>query len=203
MALILVTSATSEPVTLAEVKSHLNITTTSDDTLINLYITAARLQVENFTKRQLLPATFKRVMRDFPGSTGHIELPRAPLSTVATNVQVTYVNSTVAGSSSTSLNATSFHVDFESTPGRIYPIYEGEWPTDALDVPHSLSIQYVSGYANSSFVPDEIKHWIKMRVGEMYEEREPITTDRLINVDRRAFDGLLDQYMVEDFTRIE
>jgi len=203
MALILITSATSEPVTLAEVKAHLNITTTLDDTLLNSYITVARLQVENYTKRQLLPATWKRIFRGFPSSTGHIELPRAPLSTVSSNVVITYINSTVAGASSTTLSATAYHVDYESTPGKVYPTYNNEWPTDDLEVSHSVTIQYVSGYSSADKVPDPIKHWIKMRVGEMYEEREPVTVDRIVNVDRRAFNGLLDAYSIEDFTRYE
>ena len=204
MALILVTGATSEPVSLAEVKIHLNITDTASDDLLNSLITVSRLEAENYMKRQLLPATWKRTIRDFPSnSTASIELPRPPISTVSTNVTITYLNSTVSGSSSTSINSSDIKVDFEQEPGRVFPRVNNTWPTDALDEPSAVSVQYVSGYTSASAVPEPIKLWIKQRVGSKFEYREEMTTDRIELLDRRFTDGLLDGYVIEDFTRYE
>lgn len=207
MALIQVTAPTLEPVTVTELATHLNINTTLDNTWLEAAQKVARKQAENYTKRQIMTATWKRVIHDFPHSKAIINLPRgAPLSTVSSNVSITYVNSTVAGSSSTSVSSTVFHVDFESEMGRVYPLHGLEWPSDVLsETPHAVSIQYVSGWTTQADVPENIKLWIKMFVGTMYENRESISHMPSMSQEmpRTYFNGLLDEYVIIDFESIE
>lgn len=203
MALVQVTAPTTEPVTVHEVKDHLRITTTADDALLRGYIKAARHEAENYMKRQICRATWQLILSDFPNSTAIIKLPRPPLSTASTNLTITYVDSTASGSSSTTVSSTVYHIDTNSEPGRIYPNYGLEWPSSVLDdTPHAVTIQYVSGYSTGN-VPEPIKMWIKMRVGMMYEFREPAFTnsrlEQLQEVPRTYFNALLDEFTIMDF----
>jgi uncharacterized phiE125 gp8 family phage protein len=197
MALIQIVAPTSEPVTLGEIKEHLRVDYDSDDRLLQSYIEAARHQAENHLKRQLMPATWKYIIRDFPCSTCQIELMRPPLSTVTTNVTVQYTNTTFA---TNTVTATAYTVDFERDPGRVYPSNNNEWPTDvATDHPKSVQITYVSGYASRALVPQAIKNWIMLRVGSMYEYREDMSPDSFNSLDHDHTMGLLDPYKLIRF----
>lgn len=202
MALIQTVAPSSEPVSVAEVKAHLRITTVDDNELLESYIKASRHQAENYMKRQVLPATWQLKFDDFSNSTQAVTLPRPPLSSTASDVTITYINSTVSGSSSTTLSSTAYTVDNDSEPGRVYPSHGNEWPTDVLDVNFAVTIQYITGYVSES-VPENIKLWIKQSVGAMYEFREPVFTNNrlemLQEVPRAYFNGLLDPYVVLDF----
>lgn len=196
MALIQVTAPTTEPLTVAEVKEHLNITISNDDDLIAAYIRVARKQAENKMKRQINPATWKLVFDDFANSTAIIELPRPPLSTATSNVSIVYYNS----SATTTLSSTAYKVDYENEPyGRVFPTYGNSWPSDVLDQHGSVSITYRSGYPTQADVPQSIKQWIMIRVGQMYEQREAVTPDKYMDVGRDFVDGLLDPYLTTSF----
>jgi uncharacterized phiE125 gp8 family phage protein len=197
MALLQITAPTSEPVTLAEVKEHLQVDISNDDRLLESYIVAARHQAENYMKRQIMPATWKYIIRDFPGSTGQVELMRPPLSTVTTNVSIQYTDNT---NTTNTLGATVYDVDYERTPGRVYPTYNNEWPSDVLsDHPKSVQITYVSGYTGRAAVPQPIKNWIMQRVGVMYEYREELTPDAFTYIGNDYTMGLLDPFKVIRF----
>jgi uncharacterized phiE125 gp8 family phage protein len=197
MALIQVTAPTSEPVTVAEVKEHLNIDHANDDRKLEGYIEAARHQAENYMKRQIMPATWKYIIQDFPCSTCQIELMRPPLSTATTDVSIQYTNTTFG---TNTVTATAYTVDFERNPGRVYPSKTNEWPTDvASGQRKGVQITFVSGYTGRAAVPQPIKHWIMQRVGVMYEYREELTPDSFNYIGDDYTMGLLDQYKVIRF----
>lgn len=197
----LVSESTIEPVSVTELKVHLRIDSTdstSEDTLMASYLTAARKQAENFTKRSLVVTTWQLIMDDFAHTTAVVSLPRPPLSTVSTNITITYIKDTTAGDTTT-VDSTVFNIDSNSEPGEIYPVFDGEWPDDVRDERNAVTIQYVSGYVNttvSSPAPEEIKTWIKMRAGQMYEYREPLIDIAVNEIPRDYVNGLLDGYVL-------
>lgn len=194
MPLIVTSSATSEPVTIGEIKAHLRISSTDEDDYLSGLITVARSEAENYMKRQIMPATYKYTIDDFPGDTGVIELSMPPLSTVSSNLVITYIDD---DSAVQTLSATAYNVDTASWCPKIRPSYDNEWPDTVLDYANSVSIQYVTGYASRDKVPHPIKHWIKMKVGAMYEHREPlIEGNALQTLSYQHFNGLLDPYVV-------
>uniref|UniRef100_A0A6M3J8F7 Putative head-tail connector n=1 Tax=viral metagenome TaxID=1070528 RepID=A0A6M3J8F7_9ZZZZ len=197
MSLIVVSSATGEPVTVGELKAHLRLSSTDEDDYLSGLITVARIEAENYMKRQIMPATYKLTIDDFSGDTGVIELSRPPISTASSNLVITYVDE---DSVTQTLSNTAYTVDTASWCPKVRPSYDNEWPTDVLDNPNSVSIQYVAGYPARDKVPEPIKHWIKMTAGALYEHREPIFESKSFNaiqyLAHNHYNGLLDPYMV-------
>lgn len=201
MTLRVVTDATAEPVSIAELKLHLRLSTVStvEDSLLTGMEKAARTYAENYMKRPCLPQTFKKVMDSFPDE---IILPRAPLSTNSTDVVITYLDA--ASGDSTTLSSTVYDIDVDAEPGRIFLRDGQEWP-DHWTARNAVQVQFVAGFPLSSSgaaqCPDDIKAWIMMRVAAMYEHREPITiaqSNGLIEVPRSFVDGLLDRHVLID-----
>ena len=204
MSLKKVANATSEPVTLDELKHHLRLSTadTSEDTLLSGMIVVARSMAENYTKRQFLPAQWRLALESFPGATGIIELPRPPLSTLAcgtaaTGITVTYIKDTTIVNDATTVPATAFAIDMDSEPGRIYPYYDNEWPSCVTDQKKdAVQITYISGYAT---VADAIKVWIMMKAGDLYENRGALSETQLYPLGHEFYMGLLDKFVIMDF----
>jgi uncharacterized phiE125 gp8 family phage protein len=170
---------------------------TAEDNLLKSYITAARKDVENKTKRSLVTTTWSLTLDDFSNTTQIIELPRSPLSTASTNVTITYIKDTTVGDTTT-IGATAFTVDSVSEPGRVYPSFNNEWVTDVRNEPNAVTIQYVSGYSTATTpVPELLKTYMKMTIASLYENREPITSDRVNTLPRNFTDGLLDPYVIK------
>jgi len=198
--LSVVTDATGEPVSVGEVREFCRIDSTREDRLLESYTKVAVSYGENLTKRDFMEKTRKLVLDNFQSI---IELPRAPLSTAASNVLIEYTNTT--GGTSTcvksSLASCLYVVDSNREPGRIILAYDSVWPTVRLEK-NAVRITYKSGYAISSVssnvtTPEAIKNWIKMRVNGMYQFREPVIADESLRYLRRDFvDGLLDPYII-------
>lgn len=203
MALIQTSAPSIEPVSLDEVKLHLRLSTatTTDDAILNSYISAARKQAENYTRRQICDAQWQLVLSGFPGEKGAIELPRPPLTTVSSEIVITYINSTFGTST---LASTFYSIDRGCVPPRVYPSKnssnENSWgDLDLADVFNAVTVTYVSGYtSNTSSIaaPADVCLWIKMKVGQFYNYREPITNDDYRSLPNEHFNGLLDPYVV-------
>lgn len=206
--LVVLTSATGEAVAVEEVKEHLRVESTQDDVLLGGYITVARKILENKIRRAILPTQYKLVLSAFPSATDTIELPNAPLlsstcSTVqgSTSVSVLFYRDTTVVNDSTYVPSTVYALDTASVPGRIYPIYDNEWPSCVTDYKKdAVQISYWSGYESVSKVPEPLKQWIKMKVASLYENREPLYEGRFGNsveaLPHEYYDGLLDPYIV-------
>ncbi len=193
----ILTPATGICVSVDDVKSHLRIESTKEDYLLQSYIKAAQSYVENYCKRSLIPKTYVMKIDDFP-SCGIIEVPFPPLSTSSTNISINYTN---ASGVYTSLSSTYYSIDYYSSPGRIILNKDLSWP-ETYNHYQDVTIQYVAGYpldntSTGGTTPDAIKQWIMMRVGQMYEHREPVITGAAFNPLQRTFvDGLLDEFVV-------
>lgn len=195
-----ISDSTTEPVSVAELRDHLRILSTSEDSMLGAILTASRLLAETKTGRALTAQTWELTLDAFPGDEEEIKLPRAPLSTASSDVVVNYVEDTTAGNT-TQMDATALTVDARSEPGRIFPSYDNDWPDDCRDEPGAVRIQYVCGYAAPAAVPEPIKTWIKMRAGFLYENRESaaVGPGGFINLFPRDFvDGLLDEYVLPE-----
>lgn len=86
MPLILTTPPSTEPVTLAETKTHLRVTHADDDAFISTLIKTARQQLEARTGLGFITQAWSLFLDDWP-ETGEIRLPIGPLIDV-TDIKV-------------------------------------------------------------------------------------------------------------------
>lgn len=152
--------------------------TTSDPYLAGL-IAAARLWVEDTTRRALITQTWKLYLNAFDNA---IEIPRAPLQSVTS---ITYVDT--AGATQT-VAASVYTVDTDSVPGRVLLAPDQLWPTDVDDREKGICITFVAGYgASGASVPVTDLHAIKLQLEILYDRPGPDYMAQL----ERARDALL------------
>lgn len=162
--LYLATAATNEPVTTAQMREHLVVEHTNDNTYIDMLISAARLAAETFCARQFMQATWEyRLDGDFPHE---ILLPRPPLKQVNS---IKYIDT---NGDTQMLASAIYQVDTYTEPGRVKTAYNQSWPSVRTDEYNTIVINYDTGYGTAtSDVPDNIRHAIMMHVAEAYENR--------------------------------
>jgi uncharacterized phiE125 gp8 family phage protein len=186
-----ITGPSIEPVTTSEAKLQCRIDGSTEDSLIDLYIGAAREYYEWRTSRTLHQQTLEYVMHCFPGCS-YIQLPRAtPLISVTS---VIYYDST---GSATTLPTSTYIVDTDSEPGGISLAHGESWPSFESYPINAVRIRYVAGIAATSPVtdtPDADKFPILLLVGGMYENRESIAMP-----DRNGVEQIALMYGVEPF----
>lgn len=186
MALKLITPAAELAVSLADVKAHLRVDTTDEDSLITAYITAAAELAEQATGRALMLQTWELTLDAFPDA---FELTRVPASSITS---IKYWDT--AGVQQT-LGTALYTLDNADDYGPAYavPVVGGTWPDTRVQI-NAVALRYVAGYANAAAVPDSIKSWIKLMVGAMHINRQ---AEGAVQTYALGFaDRLLDRYKV-------
>lgn len=175
MALELYTGPTVEPLTATEAKQHLRVDHTDDDTLIESLIKAARRSAEVFQGRSYLTQTWKMYLDTFPCDKC-IYLPFPPLQSVSS---ITYID----GNGDVQTLATSqYQVDAKSQPGRVILEPGYSWPATESGRVNAVIITFVAGYgATSASVPENIRHAIRLILGDMYTQRENTVVGSSVN----------------------
>jgi uncharacterized phiE125 gp8 family phage protein len=203
MTVRVITQPTVEPVTLAEAKLHLRVTTSDEDALITSLISAARIYAENYTRRAFAQRTLELLLPNVP-SCGVIELPQPPLRSVA---WIKYID---ADGVLQTIDAADYQVDMYREPGLIKPSYLETWPVITRSDFNALQVRYTAGYAETGSpdsdadyranIPEAVKQWIKIRVGTMFEMREAVVVGTIVTDIKHDFiDGLLDPFVVDLF----
>jgi len=172
MALRLITAPTIEPVSLTEAKAHLRVDDSDSDTLISLYISAARQDCEEWTARAFVTQTWELVLDEFP--TDEILIPRPPLQSI------TSIKYDDGDGVEQTLATTEYTVDTASEPGWVVPVTTG-WPTSTFEGINSVRIRYVAGYISTDspadlteHVPFAIKAALLLQIGRYYQNREDV-----------------------------
>ena len=167
--------ATSEPVTVEGIKSHLYITGDDRDSVLTTLIVVARHMCERYAGLSFLTQT-RVVKLDSFGEylTGSIELPYGPViaisgsdsASVPNTLGVSYLDED--GDTVVLALNTDYRLDSHSHIPRLSPV-EG-WPTtyDNERI-HPITITYTAGYASAELVPPEAKQAIITQVAYMHE----------------------------------
>ena len=187
------TSAPSvEPVTLAEAKKHLNVTFSDDDDYISALIKVARQTAEDYTNRQLITATWKAYLDEFPiHDTQVIELMHCPVAAITS---ITYTDT--SGETQT-WAAADYQLDIVSEPARILPAYNKAYPT-AREQMNAVEITFTCGYGSTgASVPDRIKQAILLMIGHWYENREDVIVGRIATALPMTSKFLLSDYRIQ------
>ena len=168
----LVTAPAVEPVTLADVKLHLRITGSAEDSTLALYVQMAREAVEQECWRALLPQTWDLFLSAWPLD-GIVHIPRPPLQSV------THLRYTDADGVQATYSANNYLVDTASEPGRLVLAPSCTWPSVTLTTANPIVLRFVAGYTNAASVPAVIRAAILLGVGDIYANREAAASDKL------------------------
>lgn len=162
-----VTAPAVEPVSLAEAKAHLRVDDTNSDTEITFMIRAAREWVETYLDRSLVHTQWRATYDTFPWE---FELPRPPMASAGTTTAVTVTYTLETGSTAT-LDATTYRVDRDDTPGVIRTVYSGTWPGHLADA-NAVTVTWWGGYgADGTSVPQAVRSAMLMLISHFYETR--------------------------------
>ena len=177
-----------EPLSLTDAKLHCRIDGSVENTMVTAWIQAAREYVENFTRRQLITATWAYTLDAFPAT---ILVPRPPLQSVTS---LAYVDSN--GDTQTLTENTDFVKNTGRVIGQVYPAYGESWPATRW-YPQAVTLTYVAGYGDAaSDVPQAIVAAIKLLVAHWYENREAVVVGTITAQVPIAVESLLWPYRV-------
>lgn len=181
-----------EPVTTADQKTFMRVDHSAEDSLIGALITAARLEVENYTGLQLITATYVMRMDRFPVQ---IIVPKPPLQSVTS-----LAYNDTDGAAQTLTENTDFKADIYRLPGRIVPAVNAVWPTTYGDL-NDVTLTYKAGYGDASTdVPDPLIQAVKMITAHLYEHREQFLDDAKIEKCETA-ERLMNHYRIRGEVR--
>ena len=164
-----VTPPDCEPVSLADAKTHIRLTTDAitgdlvEDALVQNLIEAAREYCENYAGVALAEQTVEAHLDGFPRCSS-IELPLPPLRSVDS---VKYKDST--GTTTTLTEGEDYLVDTDSAIGRIVTPYGKSWPQFTPWPINPVTICYTAGYTAA---PKTIRQAMLLLVGHWYANRE-------------------------------
>lgn len=172
----LITGPTVEPLDLDEVKKHLRFGTTSEDTLLDAWISAARQEFELRTGRQLMTATWEYWMDELPS--GAIELPHPPLQSVTSMMYVDSNGALASFSEGVSPDVPFYAVNAPQGPfasrGRLSPNYGTSWPSPRSEV-GAVRVRYVAGYGDTpGDVPEIVKRALYLLIGHYHKFRSEV-----------------------------
>jgi uncharacterized phiE125 gp8 family phage protein len=179
MALIRLVAPEVTPLSLTEVKAHLRVDGTDQDSVIQMYLDAATAYVDGewgYLGRALVTQTWRLTIDTFPCA--EIKIPLPPLQSISS---VGYFDS--AGDFQTLAEDVDYFVDDQSEPGWITPMTT--WPT-TLDAINSVRIEFIAGYAGTSSppsltenIPAAIKQGMLLLITDWMEHRQNILTENI------------------------
>jgi len=198
-ALVLVTAATAEPVSLVLMKEYLRFTESSQDDTINACISAARIEAEQkMGGRAILSQTFDLILDEFPDycqrtPDAEIVLPRFAVSSV-THLKY-YDDDGVLQT----WDASNYRVDTSSEPGRITPAFGVSWPS-ARTMIGAIQVRFVAAtWASAALTPEPIKLWIRAKAAHLFTLRGMAVSGTIIANYADSIDSLLAPYTVRRF----
>lgn len=163
-----------EPISLAEAKRYGWVDSSFDDVLISDLAKSVRSEFERLTGLQLVTATWKMYLDNWPCSCG-VLVPKSPLLTVSS---ITYVDT--AGATQT-LASSVYQVDAVSQPGRITTAYGQSWPSIRSATYNAVTITFTAGYGTAASVPFDIKQILWQATLYRFEHRIEETDELWLN----------------------
>jgi len=194
--LTVVTPPAEEPVTLAQISSHLRIDTTDDQDLLVMYGTSARMMVEAYLSRTLITTEFLwvaapekfsrwRSVRRFDSP---LELPRSPVQTVNSVILRDILGN------DTTLDPSTYVVDADLNPAQLRLLYWTEQIPVCTPIEH-IRVNFDAGYGtDATNIPMPIINSILVTAAFLYENRGDQGGDIPM-----AAQWLLDPYRVQYF----
>ena len=168
-----VTEPSLEPISVDEVKTFGRIDGSSEDTLLEGFITAVRKATEDYLGRSLVTRPMKVYLDYWPGT--EVELPRPPLYSI-TKVVIIDEDDT-----ETEYDSDSYFTVNVAIPGKIVIKNGATHPVNTDRYTAGYAIEYYAGYNDPAetdedviraTIPAPIREAMKLWVMQVYENRE-------------------------------
>jgi len=157
----------SAVLTPADMRAHLRIDHTDQDTMLAGLIEVATRSCESEAGIQCINATYEIRLPYWWKQV--LQIPRAPLVSVSS---VQYVDD--AGSTQT-LSAENYVVPVGTWYSRLHRADGATMPVLG-QVPQPVTVTFVAGYGTeASDVPQDVRHWIMLLASHYYSHAEPVT----------------------------
>lgn len=176
----LVTAPTALPISAADTKVHLRVTTSAHDALIESYIKAATQMIEQRTNLSLSPQAW-RLSLAWNEVVEKVEISKYPI--------IGFTSITYYDGDNTSQSLTNSQHDWisfiDGRPGSL--IFVDSLPT-VYERDDAMKIVFISGFSS---IPEDLKLSIKMLVWRMYNHPDDPVTERHSFVDKIVRDHRL------------
>lgn len=164
---VLVTPASSGPITLAQVKSIVHIDHADEDDSIELMIDAAIALVDGYggiLRTALIEQTWQQDFPYFPYCEFRLALGQLLSVTSITYYDTSNVQQTLA---------TSVYAAFSDATGPFFRLKDGQsWPSTFYR-DDAVRVTWKAGFGTTAdFVPADIRHAMLMLIGHWFENRE-------------------------------
>lgn len=191
MSLTLITPPAVEPISLDELRQQVQLgDDTSQDTLLTIYITAARQQAEQTMSRPLISQVWEQRLDAFPAAEMDLGQP-----SVLSITSVSYTDTTGAEQL---LDASAYLLDAAAYPGGwLLPAAGTSWPATAAQV-NAVRVRYTCGFGPAAEdVPAPIRAWLLLTAAALFAQREALdVSGKVAALPDRFVDRLLDPWRV-------
>lgn len=178
---VVVTPASTLPITLDDVKLWLRVDHSVENDLITSLINAANTRIETLTGRCLVEVAFQANFDDFPTNRKEVTLEKGPVKAVS---EVSYIDTD--GDSQTT---TDYTLDSKSNPARV--IFDDVISLSS-DAGTKLSVSFTAGYTN---IPDDLLLALRHLVTESYHNRG-ISVEKSLDEYPESFQALVAPYVI-------
>jgi uncharacterized phiE125 gp8 family phage protein len=164
MSLLLTTPPATEPVSLAEAKTHLRVTHADDDIYISTLIIAGRRRVETRTGLRLINQGWSQFMDCWPPG-GIVELRLNPVSAISDVI--------LYGDDDTpsAIDPAHYFLDATSNPPRLV-FRQGRNPANPGRRAKGIEIRVTAGFGTAaSAVPQELRQAVLLLVADQFAHR--------------------------------
>lgn len=182
-----VTAATGNILTSSEVKTHLKVDTTADDTLISALIVACTNSAQEYTNRFFLETTLDMFADEWKEIS---TLLKSPVTSVDS---IKYYDQ---DDNQQTLDTSVYAFDMVSMPARIFLKPNQSFP-ELSERKNAIEVRYKVGVSSASDVDQAIKQAVLLTIGNYYENRQAVVTGTIATELPMNAKFLLDQYRVQ------
>lgn len=175
-------------VSTTDLKTHLRITFSDDDTYISQLEGAAVRMIEEYTNRFLLPT----IVTQFGNTFSDLEI----LFKSPCDGDIDAVVSYRKDGSWSAIATSDIEYVFDSQPARCYaqPSFS---PPGADAVFQAWKILYTTGYKTTAAIPEALIQALKIIVGDLYENRQSVIVGKMVSEIPKTSTYLMNPYRVQ------
>jgi len=184
MSLTLISPPATEPLSLEDMKTHLRLTTSDDDSSVSQLLVAARHALEARGGLAFMPQAWRYALdRKLIDNTPDVLLPLSPIKSIDAIKVVLRDGEHIALDSDqyTAQTGTIGRVRFHTT-----------LPAQARAL-GGLAIDFTAGHDTISLIPAELRHAIRLLTAHFFENRESASEARVFSIPR-SIDALIAPY---------